>query len=51
MSAQVLQAGGQFPVPIVTGFTAAGLQGVTFIPYGVSLAAGALLALAVGVGR
>ena len=31
------QAGGQFPVPIVTGFTAAGLQGVDFVPYGVSL--------------
>jgi pilus assembly protein CpaC len=31
------QAGGQFPVPVVTGFTAAGLQGVNFIPYGVQL--------------
>ncbi|MCS6853093.1 MAG: pilus assembly protein N-terminal domain-containing protein [Gemmataceae bacterium] len=31
------QAGGQFPVPVVTGFTAAGLQGVTFIPFGVQL--------------
>ena len=31
------QAGGQFPVPVVTGFTAAGLQGVSFIPYGVQL--------------
>lgn len=31
------QSGGQFPVPVVTGFTAAGLQGVTFVPYGVSL--------------
>ncbi len=31
------QAGGQFPVPIVTGFTASGLQGVQFIPFGVQL--------------
>lgn len=31
------QAGGQFPVPIVTGFTAAGLQGVSFVPFGVQL--------------
>jgi pilus assembly protein CpaC len=31
------QAGGQFPVPVVTGFTAAGLQGVTFVPFGVQL--------------
>jgi pilus assembly protein CpaC len=31
------QSGGQFPVPIVTGFTAAGLQGVSFVPFGVSL--------------
>lgn len=31
------RAGGQFPVPIVTGFTAAGLQGVNFVPYGVQL--------------
>lgn len=31
------QAGGQFPVPVVTGFTAAGLQGVQFIPFGVEL--------------
>jgi pilus assembly protein CpaC len=30
-------AGGQFPVPVVTGFTAAGLQGVSFVPYGVQL--------------
>jgi pilus assembly protein CpaC len=30
-------AGGEFPVPIVTGFTAAGLQGVSFVPYGVQL--------------
>lgn len=30
-------AGGQFPVPVVTGFTAAGLQGVQFVPYGVQL--------------
>lgn len=31
------QAGGQFPVPIVTGFTNAGLQGVSFVPFGVQL--------------
>jgi pilus assembly protein CpaC len=31
------QAGGQFPVPIVTGFTASGLQGVSFVPFGVQL--------------
>jgi pilus assembly protein CpaC len=31
------QAGGQFPVPVVTGFTGAGLQGVTFVPFGVQL--------------
>ncbi len=31
------QAGGQFPVPIVTGATAVGLQGTTFVPFGVSL--------------
>jgi len=31
------QAGGQFPVPVVTGFTSGGLQGVTFVPFGVSL--------------
>ena len=30
-------AGGQFPVPVVTGNTFSGLQGVTYIPYGVSL--------------
>ncbi len=30
-------AGGEFPVPVVTGFTAAGLQGVQFVPYGVQL--------------
>jgi len=29
--------GGQFPVPVVTGFTAAGLQGVQFVPFGVQL--------------
>jgi pilus assembly protein CpaC len=29
--------GGQFPVPVVTGFTAAGLQGVSFVPFGVDL--------------
>jgi pilus assembly protein CpaC len=31
------QAGGQFPVPQVTGFTASGLQGVAFVPFGVQL--------------
>jgi pilus assembly protein CpaC len=31
------QAGGAFPVPVVTGFTASGLQGVSFIPFGVQL--------------
>ncbi len=31
------QAGGQFPVPVVTGFTNAGLQGVQFVPFGVQL--------------
>ena len=31
------QAGGQFPVPVVTGFTAAGLSGVQFVPFGVQL--------------
>jgi pilus assembly protein CpaC len=31
------QAGGQFPVPVVTGFTAAGLQGTSFVPFGVQL--------------
>jgi len=30
-------AGGQFPVPVVTGFTASGLQGVAFVPFGVQL--------------
>ncbi len=30
-------AGGQFPVPVVTGFTSAGLQGVSFVPFGVQL--------------
>jgi pilus assembly protein CpaC len=31
------KAGGEFPVPVVTGYTAAGLQGVEFYPYGVQL--------------
>ncbi len=31
------QAGGQFPVPIVTGATQTGLQGVGFVPFGVQL--------------
>jgi pilus assembly protein CpaC len=30
-------AGGQFPVPVVTGATATGLEGVSFVPFGVSL--------------
>jgi pilus assembly protein CpaC len=29
--------GGEFPVPVVTGFTAAGLQGVSFVPFGIQL--------------
>jgi pilus assembly protein CpaC len=31
------RAGGEFPVPVVTGFTSAGLQGVSFVPFGVQL--------------
>ena len=31
------QAGGQFPVPVVTGATNTGLQGVSFVPFGVQL--------------
>lgn len=31
------QAGGSFPVPVVSGFTGAGLQGVSFVPFGVQL--------------
>ena len=31
------RAGGEFPVPMVSGFTNYGLQGVSFIPYGVQL--------------
>ncbi|QDU16197.1 Type II secretion system protein D precursor [Gimesia maris] len=31
------QVGGEFPVPQITGFTGAGLQGVQFVPYGVQL--------------
>ena len=31
------QVGGQFPVPQITGFTSAGLQGVEFVPFGVQL--------------
>lgn len=31
------QAGGSFPVPVVTGATATGLQGVQFVPFGVLL--------------
>lgn len=30
-------AGGEFPVPVVTGATSVGLQGVNFIPFGVQL--------------
>jgi pilus assembly protein CpaC len=30
-------AGGEFPVPVVTGATATGLQGVSFVPFGVQL--------------
>lgn len=30
-------AGGQFPVPIVTGQTNTGLQGVSFVPFGINL--------------
>lgn len=30
-------AGGQFPVPVVTGNTFSGLQGTNFVPYGVNL--------------
>ena len=29
--------GGQFPVPVVNGLTPAGLQGVSFVPFGVQL--------------
>lgn len=32
------QSGGEFPVPVVTGATATGLQGVSFVPFGVLLA-------------
>ena len=31
------QVGGEFPIPQITGFTGAGLQGVQFVPYGVQL--------------
>jgi pilus assembly protein CpaC len=31
------QAGGQFPVPIITGATFTGLQGVQFVPFGIQL--------------
>lgn len=30
-------AGGQFPIPIVTGQTNTGLQGVSFVPFGINL--------------
>jgi pilus assembly protein CpaC len=35
--AATFQAGGEFPVPVVSGFTANGLQGVSFVPFGVQL--------------
>jgi pilus assembly protein CpaC len=31
------QAGGSFPVPVVTGATSTGLQGVSFVPFGVQV--------------
>lgn len=31
------QSGGQFPVPVITGATAVGLSGVSFVPFGVQL--------------
>jgi len=31
------QAGGQFPIPIVSGQTVGGLQGVSFVPFGINL--------------
>ena len=30
-------AGGEFPVPVVTGATATGLQGISFVPFGVQV--------------
>jgi pilus assembly protein CpaC len=33
----VFRAGGEFPVPIVTGATNVGLQGVSFVPFGVTV--------------
>lgn len=30
-------SGGEFPVPVITGATAVGLQGVSFVPFGISL--------------
>lgn len=35
--AATFQAGGEFPIPVVTGITTTGLQGVNFRPFGVSL--------------
>jgi len=32
------RAGGEFPVPVVTGATATGLTGVSFVPFGVQVA-------------
>jgi pilus assembly protein CpaC len=31
------RVGGEFPVPVVTGATAVGLQGVSFVPFGVTV--------------
>ncbi len=31
------QAGGQFPIPIVSGQTVGGLQGVSYVPFGINL--------------
>jgi pilus assembly protein CpaC len=33
----VFRAGGEFPVPVVTGATNVGLQGVSFVPFGVTV--------------
>jgi pilus assembly protein CpaC len=30
-------AGGEFPIPVVTGATATGLQGISYVPFGVQL--------------
>ncbi|MDZ4852539.1 MAG: secretion system protein [Pirellulaceae bacterium] len=31
------EAGGQFPIPVVSGQTVGGLQGVSFVPFGINL--------------